>query len=162
MYYLHIVGLSAKVQSYLLIKSVSMAALCTYSAVICHNNIILYIYSLMQQKGLILGCFTVIFLFSKLKFNCDFTLQFYFPPLSASDPLTCMSWQSAQTRTRPGRGHIPSGRAPVGVAPPACAPPPGSEKPRPPTPSSGPRSCCSGLQIWPQCSARRTTPWASY
>lgn len=72
-----------------------------------------------------------------------------------------MSSQSARPRTRPGRDRILWGRAPVGVAPPACAPPPGSEKPGPPTRSSARGSCCSGLQIWPRCSPRRSTPWAS-
>lgn len=86
------------------------------------------------------------------------TVTSLFPP---AVPLTCMSLQSAQPRTLPGRGHILWGTAPAGVAPPACVPPPGSVKPGPPTQSSGPRSCCSGLQIWPQYSRRRTTPWAS-
>ena len=84
------------------------------------------------------------------------------PSLPAATPLTCTSLQSAQTRTRPGRGHTLAGRAPAGGAPPACAPPPGSGRPRPQTRSSGQGSYCSWIPIWPQCSRRRTMPWASY
>lgn len=90
-------------------------------------------------------------------------IQFCFAaPLPAATPLTCTSLQSAQPRTRPGRGHTLAGRAPIGVAPPACAPLPGSGRPGPQTRSSGQGSYCSWIPIWPQYSLRRTMPWASY
>lgn len=85
-----------------------------------------------------------------------------FSPLLDPSPLTCMSLQSAQPRTRPGRGHTLSGRAPDAVAPPACAPPRGSARPGPQTRTSAQGSCWSWVQLWPQCSPRRRKLWASY
>lgn len=85
-----------------------------------------------------------------------------FSPLLDPSPLTCMSLQSAQPRTRPGRGHTLSGRAPDAAAPPACAPPRGSARPGPQTRSSAQGSCSSWVQLWPQCFPRRRKLWASY